>query len=103
NLNALCDEFAILRRSRNRLYLPLPILVNDEAVRVNRPAAGFGAHVADHVPVERRHILAAGLRVGVAEGEVEGAADLFVVERVPAILLDAVVVPHGALAEEPCA
>ena len=45
--------------------LPLPIFMDQRPVRVDRAAPGFGAHVADHVPMQGALILTAGLGVRV--------------------------------------
>src|SRR3954470_15049976 len=52
-----------------------PALLDDRAVGGQSPA---GAQIADEVPVDRGAVLAAGLRVRAAQGEVDGPADLLV-------------------------
>src|SRR3954454_288345 len=54
-----------------------PGLLDDLAVGGQAPA---GAQVADEVPVQGALVLAAGLRIRAPESEVDGAADLLVVE-----------------------
>ena len=58
-----------------------PVAVDELAVRVDLAAL---AQIADDVPVQRRPVQAAALRIGRAEREVDGAADLLVEERVAA-------------------
>src|SRR4051794_34265783 len=58
-----------------------------------------GAEVYDHVPVQAGLVLVAGFRVAGTQGEVDGAADLFVEERVLRVAPDLEVGADGALAE----
>src|SRR5690606_23691042 len=57
------------------------------------------AEVADHVPVDRGLVDAAGLGVGLAHGEVDGAADLLVEEDLAGPVGDAEVGADPELAE----
>ena len=76
----------------------LAVLLEDLAVDVDRAAV---AQVLDHVPVQGGLVAAAGFRIGLAEGEVDAAADLFVEQDVLDELLDAVVGANAELAEPP--
>jgi hypothetical protein len=71
----------------------LAVFLEELAVHVERAVL---AQVLDHVPVQGGFVDAAGFRVGLAEGEVDGAADLFVEQDVFDEALDVVV---GADAE----
>src|SRR5687768_12363924 len=61
------------------------------------------SQVHHHVPVQARLVLVSGLGVAGPEGEVDGAADLFVEQRVARVATDLVVGADRALAEETAA
>src|SRR6266446_208438 len=62
-----------------RTVQKLPVAIDELAVRIDLAA---GAEVADQVPVERRAVEAARLRIRGSEREVHRPADLLVEERV---------------------
>jgi hypothetical protein len=62
-------------------------------------SGGRRAQVADHVPVHGRLVRAAGLRIGAADGEVDGAADLLVEQDRADRAVDAEVRADADLAE----
>ena len=67
-------------RSRRELRDEPPVPLDGAAVEQQLAAA---AQVADQVPVQRRDVGAAGLRVARAEREVDRAADLLVEQGAP--------------------
>src|SRR5215203_3736927 len=86
----------LARSHRSGISLPreLPVLVDLHAVDFDVAALSKVDH---HVPVQAAFILVAGLWVAGAQGEVDGAADLFVEERVARVAGDVVVGADGAL------
>src|SRR5581483_12226014 len=64
---------------QTRLDQPGAVLLDDVAVQLDAPAA---AQVLDHVPVERADVLAADVRVALAERHVDRAGHLLVEEDV---------------------
>src|SRR5262249_30823178 len=77
---------------------PPPVLLDDDAVELETPAA---AQVLDHVPVQRTDVRAAEERESVSERQVDGSVHLLVEERVPHVPLDARVAADPELAEPP--
>ena len=59
------------------------------------------SRVDDQVPVQGRIVDAAGLGIALAEREVDGPADLFIVEDAAGEAIDAAVEPQSQLAQPP--
>src|ERR1035437_8086130 len=70
----IADSFA-LSRTQNSPYHKLPVLIHQLPVHHNPPPL---PHIANHVPVYRRVVLAARLRIAGPQGHMEAAADLLV-------------------------
>ena len=76
------------------------VVADEFAVEVDRAAAVLGALDIDHVPVDLGAVAIVGQLVGLAGGEVEGAADFLVEEDVAHRLEDVGIEGEGELADE---
>ncbi len=76
----------------------LAILQKELAVN---PYFSLPAQVADHIPVERRHIQPAGLGITAAQGDMDRAADLLIVEYIAGSFSYAVIHAKGKIAYAP--
>ena len=79
-------------------HQPMSVFHHDPAVGRD-PAVC--SRVDDQVPVQGGIVDAPGLGVALAEGEMDGPADLLVVEDAPGEAIDAAVEPQPQLAEPP--
>ena len=80
------------------LLYKLSVFLEKFSIHVDRPAL---SQVFDHVPVQSRNVLSAGLGITVAQGQVNGSADLFIEQNVLDELLDHPIGADAQFAQAP--